>query len=214
MNIDKDIGKQIDRMFPEAPPPDATALAQTHMTNVRVQMSDAERHYSEIAKAIERCDVDINAPRDVEHQIAELTAKRTDALAQGYLRNLVSGTSTKKLDAEIATLQTTLTELKTRAEGAAAARRVLLPKLVEARQTLDELQETVSLTSLQTAGRVLTSGELDLLDQHRRRQQATAVNTTDRTAEELRSQRDTAEAERQRRQNGGVDPGPLPKHLR
>jgi hypothetical protein len=210
MTPEQDLTKAIDRMFPE-PPPDVTVVTQERLTSLQSQIADAERDHNEVAQAIERCDKDINAPRDVERQISELTAKRTDALAQSYLGRIWNGTSVKALDKQISELQTSLTELKIRAEGAAAARRVLLPQLVAARATLDELQESVSFTSLQMAGRVLSAGEMDsLAHAQRRRQQASMVDTAERSADELRAQRDAAEVERQRRQNGGRDPDPMP----
>jgi hypothetical protein len=202
--------KAIDRMFPD--PPDPTVAIQQHLYDCRAKLADAEAAYRELLDAVGRCEADIHAPDDAARQLAALEQKRTDLLAAGYIKRLVSNTG--KLDAEITSAAQQLADLRTRAGGAAQARAQLMAQLVTARSVVEDLQRAVSTTSRQLTGRAPTAEETaeyerDVLAQmQRRRQEADPAAAQQRKEEQQREERVRAEKARQLRQKADRHTGP------
>jgi uncharacterized DUF497 family protein len=183
-------------------PPDTTAEDQ--LTREQNQLATAQTTYQDTAAAIARCEVDIAAARDAETELHQLERQRTDLRAAAYIENTVA--DTKALDMRIANKQMDLATLKAKADGAVAARPVLMAKLVQHRVTMEAMQDVVTNHVRVMTGRPMTAAEVERYEKSvneqmaRRKAEQAAGTQQERDAEVQREERERVEVERQKRQ--------------
>lgn len=199
MNIDADMLQTLNRIMPDAPP--AISPQEQHRKALREQLTASQQQVEELASAIRLCDQDITAPQAIAGEIAALEQKRSEALAAGYLKRKAA--NVKQIEADIASLKASLAPARTKAEGAAAARAILVAELSQAQAIAARIERDLALSGALGTDAYRRASEVHRLDQQREnaaRQQ--------QIARDQDQQRQRADEERQRRQRMGQH-GPI-----
>jgi hypothetical protein len=196
MNTDTaEVLATLDRIMPDAPP--AISPQEQHRNALKDQLAAAQGQLEELASAVRLCDQDIQAPQAIAAEIAALEQKRADALAAGYLRRRAA--DVRKLDADIAALKASLEPARSKAEGAAAARRVLIAEQSSQQAIVDGMQRDLALSGALGPAAYGQAAESYRQDQRR----LSVVRQQEIAQEHEQQKRQRAEEERQRRQRMG-----------